>query len=36
MFGWIDDLMYMDKTFNEVMTKRDYVITNIRKEVDTK
>ena len=36
MFGWIGDLMYMDKTFDEAMAKRGYVNTNIRNEVDKK
>lgn len=36
MFGWIGDLMYMDKTFDEAMAKRGYVNTNIHNEVDTK
>jgi hypothetical protein len=36
MFGWIDDLLYMDKTFDEAMARRGYVNTNIRNEVDKK
>lgn len=34
MFGWIGDLLYMDKTFDEAMARRGYVNTNIRNEVD--
>jgi len=36
MFGWIGDLLYMDKTFDEAMARYGYVNTNIRNEVDKK
>lgn len=28
--GWLTDLMYMDKTFDEAMAKRGFTNTNIR------
>jgi hypothetical protein len=30
--GWIGDLLYMDKTFDEAMAKRGFTNTNIRNE----
>ena len=36
LFGWIGDLLYMDKTFDEVMAKRGYMNTTIRNEKDQK
>ena len=30
--GWIGDLMYMDKTFDEAMAKRGFTNTNVRNE----
>lgn len=30
LFGWISDLLYMDKTFDEAMAKRGYMNTIIR------
>ncbi len=30
VLGWIADLMYMDKTFDEAMAKRGYVNTDAR------
>ena len=32
LFGWFIDLLYMNKTFDEAMTKRGFVNTNIRNE----
>lgn len=32
MFGWIGDLMYMDKTFDEAMAKRGFMNTDTRNE----
>lgn len=32
LMGWITDLLYMDKTFDESMTKRGFANTNIRNE----
>jgi hypothetical protein len=29
-FGWLMDLMYMDKTFDEAMAKRGFMNTDIR------
>jgi len=31
-FGWIGDLLYMDKIFDEAMAKRGFTNTNIRNE----
>jgi hypothetical protein len=31
-FGWIADLMYMDKTFDEAMAKRGFTNTEIRNQ----
>ena len=36
LFGWIGDLLYMDKTFDEAMAKRGYINTTIRNEKDQK
>ncbi|MDR3297922.1 MAG: hypothetical protein LBT19_00875 [Candidatus Nomurabacteria bacterium] len=30
LFGWIGDMMYMDKTFDEAMAKRGFVNSDIR------
>ena len=30
--GWFDDLLYMDKTFDEAMAKRGFANTNIRND----
>jgi hypothetical protein len=30
--GWLTDLAYMDKTFDEAMAKRGFTNTNIRNE----
>lgn len=30
LLGWIGDLLYMDKTFDEAMTKRSLTNVNIR------
>ena len=30
--GWISDLLYMDKRFDEAMAKRGFTNTNIRNE----
>ena len=30
MMGWVGDLFYMDKTFDEAMAKRGFVNTDIR------
>lgn len=30
LFGWIGDLFYMDKTFDEAMAKRGFANTDIR------
>lgn len=32
LLGWFADLFYMDKTFDEAMTKRGFANTNIRNE----
>lgn len=32
LMGWLIDLAYMDKTFDEAMAKRGFVNTNIRDE----
>jgi hypothetical protein len=29
-FGWLADLLYMDKTFDEAMAKRGFVNTDVR------
>ncbi len=34
LFGWIGDLLYMDKTFDETMAKCGYINTAIRNEKD--
>lgn len=36
MFGWIGDLLYMDKTFDEAMAKHGYMNTAICNEKDKK
>lgn len=36
LFGWIEDLLYMDKTFDDAMAKRGYMNTAIRIEKDQK
>lgn len=30
LFGWLGDLFYMDKTFDEAMAKRGFTNTDIR------
>lgn len=30
LFGWVGDLFYMDKTFDEAMAKRGFANTDIR------
>lgn len=30
--GWLDDLSYIDKTFDETMAKRGFANTNIRNQ----
>lgn len=30
LFGWIGDLFYMDKTFDEAMAKRGFANTDVR------
>jgi hypothetical protein len=30
--GWIGDMLYMDKTFDEAVAKRGFANTNIRNE----
>jgi hypothetical protein len=32
LMGWIGDMLYMDKTFDEAMAKRGFTNTNIRNE----
>ena len=32
VIGWVGDLLYMDKTFDEAMAKRGYMNTAIRNE----
>lgn len=32
LIGWLVDLMYMNKTFDEAMAKRGFTNTNIRNE----
>ncbi len=32
LMGWLGDLFYMDKTFDEAMAKRGFANTNIRNE----
>lgn len=32
LFGWFADLLYIDKTFDEVMAKRGFTNTDIRNQ----
>ena len=32
LMGWLGDLLYMDKTFDEAMAKRGFTNTNIRNQ----
>ena len=32
LMGWIGDMLYMDKTFDEAMAKRGFANTSIRNE----
>jgi len=31
-FGWVGDMLYMDKAFDEAMAKRGFANTNVRNE----
>lgn len=33
LFGWLADLLYMDKTFDEAMAKRGFSNTDIRNRI---
>lgn len=32
LFGWVQDLFYMDKTFDEAMAKRGFTNTDVRNQ----